>query len=108
MEVGDRLTAIFITVDHQTITLLVDPLILGNLGSGEKQAGEQISMIVTELVNAGEVAFWNQEDVGGSLGIQIRECLQEVVLLENRGLQLVTGDLAKDTGLAHPLLSTSA
>ena len=73
VEVVHRLAAIGAGVDDDTVAFCVKTFHAGDFGGCFEQVAEELAMLNGGLGVGGDVVFGNQQQVGGSLGINIRK-----------------------------------
>ncbi len=93
MEMGNRFSPLFSVVDDQPKSPLGGPDAesFGDLSGGEQEMPESLPIVVLRLANSGDHPLRHDEDVDGSLTIDVAESDADIVLVDD-----VCGNLASD------------
>ena len=98
VQVGYRLAAVLTAVDHEAVAGIGDPLVCRDAGRRQDQAANQVRVIRGQIVQAGQVAPGDDQDVGRGLGVDVGEG-QEIRIAENFPAGYFSGgDITEKTG----------
>jgi hypothetical protein len=97
VKVKDRLPAVFVRVDHNAVTGIGESFITGDRSSGMQEVPERFLMFRLRLVERVYMIFWDYQDVGWRLRVQVVEGEADIVLVHLCGRDLTRNYLAKDT-----------
>ncbi len=106
MEVIDRLSAVFIAVDHQAVALLGKALGLGELRGGAHEVTQHHSVVRRRFIYAAQVGLGNEQHMRRRLRVQVDKANGMGVVVHFLGGNLTRDNSAKNTG-AHGRASNS-
>ena len=97
----DALPASPFHIEHQFITGFVDTPLLGYITSGYDHSGNDLSILVDQVVNTADVSSGNDQIVDWGVGIDVFENDQMIVFIQEPGIGLTRADVAEKAILFH-------
>lgn len=95
MEVANRLAAVFTGIYDDTVTVCKALLARHFCRRPEEMAKECLVALIGVSERA-DVLARDDENVGGRLGVDVRESVDQLVLVDRAGRDVAFGDLAED------------
>ena len=101
VDVVDLLPAVAVAVHDEAITIFGDARLAGQLaGHGEHPAKSQL-MLGFHVVDGGDQGIGDDQNMGLGLGLNIPECGDQIVLIQDVSRDLFTDDFAENGFLRH-------
>src|SRR5688572_25618423 len=98
-----------VTVEHDAVSLLGDPLPPGDLGSGANELTYQRLLVGSKVVAGGHVLARNHQNMGRRLGVDVAERHPVVPFSDELRVDLPGSHLAEEAVLhLHPRSSPGA
>jgi hypothetical protein len=95
MDVEDGLPGIRPRIDHHAITTVLNSLLPGQLFGREKELSHDLGIGFLQVVHGRDVLSWDDEDMGGGLGVDVAKCHDLGVGSDNVRRNLSGGDSAE-------------
>ena len=108
VQVKEGLTAINSCIDDETVTILVDGLLLGDLASYVEQVTGQSLICRSQLVQGVDMPVGYYQYVGGRHGMDIPEGCHQAVLVHDLCRGLTAGNITKDATVQKSPFTPSA
>ena len=105
MDVVHRLASVGARVHDQPKPAPGHPLSLGQHRGGENHLADQRRVLRAQVHQRRDVLVGDDQDVNGSLGIDVSKGGDPIVLVDDVGLDLARRDLAEDAHAVHSLPS---
>jgi hypothetical protein len=99
VEVENRLAGIWTSVDHQTVTPVLETVFFGKAATNCRQSPEQRFMFGSNLVDRLNVFIWYQEDMDGGHGPVVPESGDPFILINDLRFGIPGGNFTKRTML---------
>jgi hypothetical protein len=93
VEVMDGLTGLLTDVGDHAVAL--QPQLLGDLGDDGEDVSHHGGVVLGHFGHGGDVRLGDDQEVGGSLGINVIKGETDLVLIDFIGRDLPFGDLAE-------------
>lgn len=97
MDMEDRLSGIGTGIHHHPIPTLRDALIPGQFFCHEKHLPHNLGFVFGKITHRGDMLSGDDENMGGSLGMDIPECHRLGGDSDDVGRDLSLGDSAEET-----------
>jgi hypothetical protein len=97
VEVIDGLSSVFAGVDDDAVAF-GEALVVGNQGRSEEKMTEEVSVLCARVVERGKVLAGDDEDMDGSLRVNVGECVAERILVDGCGGDGTFGNFAEEAG----------
>lgn len=91
VEVEDALSAVFTGIDDSTVAVFEIEL-MSDLGDHAEEVCGELGVFVSEVVKGDERFFGNEQNVNGSLWIDVVEGEAEVIFVDDFGRNLAVDD----------------
>jgi len=85
VEMEDRLPTMRASIDDQTIAAFRNPCLRGELFRHQNHVAHQRRILRFQFVNRADMPVCNDEDVGGSDGMDIAESRDQIIAVEYLG-----------------------
>jgi hypothetical protein len=95
MDMKYGLSTVAVAVHHQAVAIFRKSQILCEMASYNKQLAKQVGIICIGIIDRGNVASWNNEDMVFRLRMNIPERNDVYVFIDNVRIQFTIGNLAK-------------
>ncbi len=104
MQMAHGLTALISLVDDEAVTLFRQPQIRGNLHRGGEQAIGEVRIGALQLGQTAHVPAGDDQDMGGSLGVDIPEG-EEILIGKDVLAWYISGGNFAEQAIVHGVLS---
>ena len=96
MNMEHGLSGVFTVIDDHPVSALVESVLRSNGFGDKKQMADQLTVCCGDRMNVGDVFFWNNEKMGGRLGVEVLKCDCQFIFMDDFSGDLFFDDLAKN------------
>lgn len=97
MKMENCLSTISAIINDQPVTILIETLVFCYQSGGIKQVSHKLFIFRGQILDSGQMFFRDQQQMHGSLGLDIMKNQQMFILMNNPGRAFVSNNPAKNT-----------